>query len=189
MPSPTPLTVVDDVSYTRRSGRTLATTATMYRHENGRTYHAYRKSTSVPDCRCCIQLAQRSQLTCAHPRRRRVLAAQRRTAEQPRGHCVRADALPRSSCLLLTSPSHHLCIVTMRDRLFLAPIKDPKYILDVGRSAIVSLIASILSSLTNQIRHRDRHLGNVRSNNPIHFTGDPIDRPPGTWPTDSPVLT
>ena len=28
------------------SGRTLATTTTMYRHENGRTYHAYRKSNT-----------------------------------------------------------------------------------------------------------------------------------------------
>lgn len=31
---------------TRHSGRTLATTTTMYRHENGRTYHAYRETLS-----------------------------------------------------------------------------------------------------------------------------------------------
>lgn len=29
------------------SRRTLATTTTMYRHENGRTYHAYRTCGSV----------------------------------------------------------------------------------------------------------------------------------------------
>jgi len=31
-------------------------------------------------------------------------------------------------------PRHHLCIMTLRDKLFLAPINDPKRILDIGRS-------------------------------------------------------
>ncbi|SMR41418.1 unnamed protein product [Zymoseptoria tritici ST99CH_3D1] len=76
----------DDGSYS--SGRTLATTTTMYRHENGRTYHAYRDGEYWQP-----------------------------NDEKQNNH----EAIV-----------HHLCIMTLQDKLFLAPIEDPKVILDLG---------------------------------------------------------
>lgn len=35
-----------DMADSRASARTMATASTMYRYENGRTYHAYSESTS-----------------------------------------------------------------------------------------------------------------------------------------------
>lgn len=32
----------------------------------------------------------------------------------------------------LTPDRHHLCILTLRDRLFLAPVEEPRHILDLG---------------------------------------------------------
>ena len=57
----------------RLSGRTLATTTTMYRYENGRTYHAFREFSIRP---------QRGFVTNDLDRRRRVLATERREAKQ-----------------------------------------------------------------------------------------------------------
>ncbi|KAL9532416.1 Methyltransferase [Sphaerulina musiva] len=70
------------------SGRTLATTTTMYRHENGRTYHAYRDGEYWQP-----------------------------NDEKQNNH----EAIV-----------HHLCILTLRDQLFLAPVTNPTRILDIG---------------------------------------------------------
>ncbi|GAB7363179.1 hypothetical protein MBLNU230_g3462t2 [Neophaeotheca triangularis] len=83
-----------DHASSRQSGRTVATTTTMYRHENGRTYHAYRDGEYW----------------------------QPNDAQQNNHEGI----------------VHHLCILTLRDRLFLAPITDdPKHILDIGTGTAI----------------------------------------------------
>ncbi|KAM3420373.1 hypothetical protein BST61_g3652 [Cercospora zeina] len=76
----------ENESYT--SARTLATTTRMYRHENGRTYHAYRDGEYWQP-----------------------------NDEKQNNH----EAIV-----------HHLCLMTLRDKLFLAPVTSPRRILDIG---------------------------------------------------------
>ncbi|KAF2723530.1 S-adenosyl-L-methionine-dependent methyltransferase [Polychaeton citri CBS 116435] len=74
---------------TNHSSRTLATTTTMYRVENGRTYHAYRDGEYW----------------------------------QPN------DAQQNNHEAII----HHICLMTLDDRLFLAPISSsPRHILDIA---------------------------------------------------------
>ncbi|QIW98413.1 hypothetical protein AMS68_003931 [Peltaster fructicola] len=78
----------EDDSKTFTSRRTLATTTTMYRRENGRTYHAFRDGEYW----------------------------QPNDAQQNNHEAI----------------VHHLCILTLKDRLFLAPVEEPMHILDIG---------------------------------------------------------
>lgn len=94
------------------SGRTVATTSTMYRHENGRTYHAYRGMS---------------------------------TAEywQPN------DSKQNNAEAIL----HHICLMTLEDRLYLAPIgSSPRRILDVGELSTSNRRLQIATSVGVETR-------------------------------------
>jgi len=92
-------------------GRTVATTTTMYRHENGRTYHAYRDGEYwQPNDEQQNNHEAIVFVTCPRSLSRAIIAADN-----------------------TTTSSHHLCIMTLQDRLYLAPISsNPRRILDIG---------------------------------------------------------
>lgn len=78
----------EDDKATYSSGRTLATSITRYRYENGRRYHAFRD-----------------------------------------GEYYQPNDAQHSSYELIV---HHLWLLTLEDKLFVAPLQNPKRILDIG---------------------------------------------------------
>ena len=114
-------------------------------------------------------------------RRRRVLATQRREAEQPRSDHVRSIAI-RCSPNRADIARHHLMILTLEDRLFLAPIEDPKHILDVGRCHRIydpSRKATLIDIQARAPAYGQRSCIN-------RFLHDQsLNKPAATWPTNS----
>lgn len=45
------------------------------------------------------------------------------------------------------SGSHHLCLLTLRDRLYLAPVENPRRVLDVGESALRTRDQELLANV------------------------------------------
>lgn len=87
---------------------------------------------------------------------------ERRNADHAKGTASTGNRMMRSRTttkplcrISLTRPlpfgltdveSHHLCIMTLKDQLYLAPIEDPKSILDLGMSQFITPDSLLLIS-------------------------------------------
>lgn len=104
----------------------MASTTTMYRQENGRTYHAFRKRSA--DSNACDGPCLPIYKATANTGSQMML---NRTTTKLSCRLPRSRPLPARAQLTLCR--HHLCILTLRDRLFLAPVDKPNRVLDLGK--------------------------------------------------------